>query len=98
MSSSFFLALRAGLTGLISATMIYFLWKISIRLSGFLLPEKYSDLVIAVFAILLWTIWFAVAQVILVAYDETIAPSIHSSRQGQNYILPARQRVAYERK
>ena len=78
--------------------MIYFLWKISIRLSGFLSPEKYSDLLIAAFGILLWAIWFAVAQVILVAYDETVCPSSSSSRQGHNYIWQSQQIIGYEKK
>ena len=70
MSASFLAAIRAGFTGLLLATFIYVLWKFSLRLHGFIISERYGYLVITTFGILLWIVWFGVAQVILIAYDE----------------------------
>jgi hypothetical protein len=62
--------LRAGLIGLMVAFLIYSLWKISARFHGVVLPEKYGDILILLSGILLWIVWFTIAQVILIAYDE----------------------------
>lgn len=63
-------AVRAGLMGLILAVLIYVLWKTTIRLHGFIMPERYGFFVMTAFGIILWIVWFFIAQVILIAYDE----------------------------
>jgi len=78
------IAIRSGLAGLSVAFLIYVLWKISLRVYGIVLPERYGDLVIGAFAILLWVIWFGVAQVILIACDEVNG----SSSESQDLIRP----------
>jgi len=70
LNASPFSILRSGLIGLCLAFLIYFLWKLSLRLHGIILPERNNALFIMVSAILLWITWFTVAQVILIAYDE----------------------------
>ncbi len=70
MAASPEVSVRAGLIGLFLAFLIYFLWKASVRLCGILLPDKYSGFVIMCSGLLLWAVWFAVAQVIVIAYDE----------------------------
>jgi hypothetical protein len=70
MGNSLYVSLRAGLLGLSVAGLIYLLWKVSLRIYGIVLPEKYGDLCILFSALLLWSVWFTVGQIILVAYDE----------------------------
>jgi len=65
-------SVRAGLVGLLIALFIYLLWKISLRLHGTILPEKYSRFFITFSGVLLWAVWFSMAQVILIAFDELI--------------------------
>ncbi len=98
MQSSVFLSLRAGLTGLVVAAFIYLLWKISLRIHGFVLPERYGDLVIAACGILLWIIWFGMAQVILIAFDETNVSLTNANTKGQNYLFPKQARLTYARR
>jgi small-conductance mechanosensitive channel len=98
MSSSLYVSFRAGLTGLFAATVIYLLWKINLRINSPTLPEKYGDLVMWAFGTVLWTIWFGIAQVILIAYDETSSSSIHGAEKGQNYFFPKQETLTNERK
>jgi len=70
MGASLVASLRAGLLGLGLAVLIYVLWKVSLRIYGIILPEKFSSFLIMCSGLLLWSVWFAVAQVILIAYDE----------------------------
>lgn len=90
MSASLYTTVRAGLTGLILASLIYLVWKISLRMHGYILPERYGDIVVAAFGILLWIVWFAVAQVILIAYDELHASPSDFSTNRFNYFLHSR--------
>jgi hypothetical protein len=80
MGTSLHTSIRAGLTGLFLAFLIYILWKTSLRIHGFILPERHGDLVIATCGVLLWVVWFAVAQVILIAYDELNNPKISADQ------------------
>ena len=64
------IALRAGLIGFSLAIIIYSIWKVSLRMHGIVLPEKHSSFFVLLSGVLLWIVWFAVAQTILITIDE----------------------------
>jgi hypothetical protein len=68
------LCLRSGLVGTVIAVIIFGLWKLDTKITGFRAPDVSSQLLLRMLAMMLWLVWVGASHVILLATDEVYPP------------------------
>jgi hypothetical protein len=68
------LCLRSGLVGTVVAVVIFGLWKLDTKITGFRAPDVSTQLVLRMLAMMLWLVWVGASHVIILATDEVYPP------------------------
>jgi len=70
------LCLRSGLVGTTVAVIIFVLWKLDTKISGFRAPDVSTQLLVRVLGMMLWLVWVGATHVMLLANDEVYPPDL----------------------